>query len=92
MSRTVKEITQELEIMNRDTNSIRDILRIAEDQIKILETELKAVCEHPEHALKNESKYHPGTYSDKASTTHWTVCTVCDAKSETWETVHSNYG
>lgn len=92
MIRSVDDIKPELEFSKRDLDNARETLRAISNIVSELETELQSVCDHPQSSLKNESIYHPGTYYDKASTTHWTVCTVCGAKSETWETVHSHYG
>lgn len=92
MIRSVDDIKTELEFSKRDLDNARETLRAIANIVAELESELQSLCDHPQSALKNESKYHPGNYHDKASTTHWTVCTVCGAKSETWETVHSYYG
>ena len=92
MIRSVDDIKTELEFSRRDLDNARETLRAITNIVADLETELQSVCNHPQDQLENQSKYHPGNYYDKASTTHWTVCTVCGAKSETWETVHSHYG
>lgn len=57
-----------------------------------LQLAIKEMCPHPQEYLKKESRYCSGSYYDRASTAHWTECTLCGSQSEITTEIHSCYG
>lgn len=92
--------------LSAELQHIVDKLAVAESEIKIyelrgvalyakqkaLQEELRNACPHPKEYLKAEYSYFSGSYYDRASTDHWTTCTLCGAKSEIRTETHSYYG
>lgn len=78
-------IKKELEIHNLRGS-------VLNDKRSALELAIKEICPHPQEYLKNEYSYFSGSYYDRASTDHWTTCTLCGARSEIRTETHSYYG
>lgn len=88
----MQDLLDKLEVVKRELeiHKLRGVT--LNDKRSELQHAIKQMCPHPDEYLKKESRYCSGSYYDRASTDHWTECTLCGSRSETKTEMHSWYG
>jgi len=88
----MQDLLDKLDVVKRELEIHKLRGAVLNDKRSELQHAIKQMCPHPDEYLKKESRYSGGSYYDRASTDHWTECTLCGSRSEIKTETHSYYG
>lgn len=80
------EFEKEVEKRRKQINKAQEKVDQKREDLKVF------LKDCPHDKIEEKSSYFPGSYNDKAYTTKWNQCALCQARSESITVEHIYYG